>query len=96
MAHILMIEDDTRLANMVADYLRNSGFDVTHAEDGTSGLAELKRDLVDLVLLDLMLPDGDGLDVFRQIRSLTGPAAGTPVIMLTARADAQDRHAAKW
>jgi DNA-binding response OmpR family regulator len=91
MAHILMIEDDVRLATMVADYLRQSGYVVSHAEDGASGLAALKQKPVDLVMLDLMLPDGDGLDVFRKIRALSGAAASTPVIMLTAKGDPMDR-----
>jgi DNA-binding response OmpR family regulator len=91
MAHILMIEDDLRLATMVADYLRQSGYTVSHAEDGVSGLAVLRSQPIDLVMLDLMLPDGDGLDVFRKIRALNGPSAATPVIMLTAKGDPMDR-----
>lgn len=91
MAHILMIEDDVRLAEMVADYLRRSGLSVAHAEDGASGLAALRRQPPDLVLLDLMLPDGDGLDVFRRLRALPPPASQTPVIMLTAKGDPMDR-----
>lgn len=91
MSHILMIEDDARLAAMVADYLRQAGFDVTHADDGATGIALLKRQPVDLLLLDLMLPDGDGLDVFRRLRALEGTAAETPVIMLTAKGDPTDR-----
>lgn len=91
MAHLLMIEDDARLAAMVAAYLRNGGYSVTHAEDGAAGLAELKRHPIDLVLLDLMLPDGDGLDMFRRIRALPGAVAQVPVIMLTAKGDPTDR-----
>jgi DNA-binding response OmpR family regulator len=91
MPHILMIEDDARLASMVSDYLRPSGLEVTHAEDGAAGISLLKRSPMDLILLDLMLPDGDGLDVFRRIRALPGPAAATPVIMLTAKGDPTDR-----
>ncbi len=91
MARILMIEDDVRLAEMVSDYLGRSGLVVARAEDGASGLAALRRQPPDLVLLDLMLPDGDGLDVFRRIRALSTPAAATPVIMLTAKGDPLDR-----
>jgi DNA-binding response OmpR family regulator len=91
MARILMIEDDVRLAEMVSDYLGRSGLTVARAEDGTSGLAALRRQPPDLVLLDLMLPDGDGLDVFRRIRALPTPAGQTPVIMLTAKGDPMDR-----
>ncbi len=91
MARILMIEDDVRLAEMVSDYLGRSGLAVARAEDGASGLAALRRQPPDLVLLDLMLPDGDGLDVFRRIRALPTPAAQTPVIMLTAKGDPMDK-----
>ena len=91
MPHILMIEDDTRLAAMVADYLRPAGFDVTVTHDGAAGIAHLTRHPVDLILLDLMLPDADGLDVFRRIRALSGVAAETPVVMLTAKGDPTDR-----
>jgi DNA-binding response OmpR family regulator len=91
MQRILMIEDDVRLAKMVADYLGQSGFSVTHSGDGAAGLAALRRQPHDLVLLDLMLPDGDGLDVYRRIRGLPAPARDTPVIMLTAKGDPMDR-----
>jgi DNA-binding response OmpR family regulator len=91
MTRILMIEDDVRLAEMVMSYLRQSGFALAHAEDGASGIAALRRESFDLVLLDLMLPDGDGLDVFRKLRSLPAPASQTPVIMLTAKGDPMDR-----
>ena len=91
MARVLLIEDDVRLAAMVADYLRPAGLDAAHAATGSAGLAELQRGAFDLVLLDLMLPDGDGLDVFRRIRALRGASAQTPVIMLTARGDPLDK-----
>lgn len=87
---ILLIEDDIRLARMVADYLRQNQFDVQHAADGASGLAALRRHRPDLVILDLMLPDANGLDLFREIRALQ-PSAPAPVIMLTARGDPVDR-----
>lgn len=91
MTRILMIEDDVRLAGMVQDYLRQSGFETAHAATGAAGLATLRRDGADLVLLDLMLPDADGLDVFRKIRTFPEPAGLTPVIMLTAKGDPLDR-----
>jgi DNA-binding response OmpR family regulator len=87
---ILLIEDDVRLARMVADYLRQNQFEVQHAADGASGLAALRRHQPDLVILDLMLPDANGLDLFREIRALH-PSAPVPVIMLTARGDPVDR-----
>ena len=92
---LLMIEDDARLAQMVAQYLGQSGFQVTHAADGQSGLARLLATNgeapPDLVVLDLMLPDMDGLEVCRRIRALPGTAARTPVVMLTAKGDPMDR-----
>lgn len=89
--HLLMIEDDTRLALMVSEYLAQSGFVVGHAGDGQTGLADLQSDPPDLVILDLMLPDMDGLEVCRRIRSLPGALAQIPVLMLTAKGDPMDR-----
>ncbi|WP_225781840.1 response regulator transcription factor [Xenophilus sp. Marseille-Q4582] len=88
---LLMIEDDARLAQMVREYLTQSGFSVAHAGDGASGLAQLQERQPDLVILDLMLPDTDGLDVCRRIRALPGPLAKVPVLMLTAKGDPMDR-----
>ena len=89
--HLLMIEDDTRLAAMVGEYLTQSGFTVPHMADGESGLAALQEQPVDLVILDLMLPDIDGLEVCRRIRALPGELARVPVLMLTAKGDPMDR-----
>jgi len=92
---LLMIEDDARLAQMVGEYLGQSGLQLTHRADGTSGLARLHgpdaAPLPDLVILDLMLPDMDGLEVCRRIRALPGAAARVPVLMLTAKGDPMDR-----
>ncbi|GKS89878.1 MULTISPECIES: response regulator transcription factor [Comamonadaceae] len=94
-SQLLMIEDDFRLAQMVGEYLGQSGLEVTHMADGKSGMARLQGGdagpLPDLVILDLMLPDMDGLEVCRRIRSLQGPAAQVPVLMLTAKGDPMDR-----
>ena len=89
--HLLMIEDDARLAAMVSEYLTQSGFVVTHMPDGESGLGALQDKPVDLVVLDLMLPGIDGLEVCRRIRALPGDAARVPVLMLTAKGDPMDR-----
>lgn len=89
--HLLMIEDDARLAAMVGEYLTQSGFVVTHMPDGESGLCALQDKPVDLVVLDLMLPGIDGLEVCRRIRALPGDAARVPVLMLTAKGDPMDR-----
>ncbi len=89
--HLLMIEDDTRLAAMVGEYLRQSGYGFTHVADGTSGLAALQDNPPDLVILDLMLPDMDGLEVCRRIKGQGGASAHTAVLMLTAKGDPMDR-----
>jgi two-component system, OmpR family, phosphate regulon response regulator OmpR len=94
--HLLMIEDDARLAGMVAEYLEQNAFKVSHCPTGASGLDYLRQPAasqigVDLVILDLMLPDMDGLEVCRRIRALDGPQARTPVLMLTAKGDPMDR-----
>ena len=79
---LLMIEDDARLAAMVGEYLTQSGYGVTHAGDGESGLALLHDAPVDLVVLDLMLPGIDGLEVCRRIRAQPGDGARVPVLAL--------------
>jgi DNA-binding response OmpR family regulator len=91
--HVLMIEDDERLASMVAAYLAPHGFAVRHAATAQAGLALLRdeREAFALVLLDLMLPDADGLDVCRQVRGLGAPLRAIPLVMLTAKGDAFDR-----
>jgi DNA-binding response OmpR family regulator len=87
MARILLIEDDKRLAEMVSNYLTEAGFSVTAAHTATAGLTLQSREGFDALVLDLMLPDMDGLDVCRKIRS----EGSTPILMLTARGDAMDR-----
>lgn len=84
---ILVVEDDTRLAEMLSEYLGEAGFRVTVAADGSAALTQLASTDVDAVVLDLTLPDMDGLDVCRQLRG----KSDTPVLMLTARGDATDR-----
>jgi len=84
---ILLIEDDSRLAEMVSEYLGESGFRVSVAAGGRAGLERLAREPFDALVLDLMLPDMDGLEVCRELRA----KSDTPVLMLTARGDAADR-----
>jgi DNA-binding response OmpR family regulator len=84
---ILLIEDDSRLAEMVRNYLGGAGFHVTVAPNGTAGIAHEARDAFDAVVLDLMLPDMDGLEICRRIRA----RAPTPILMLTARGEPMDR-----
>ncbi len=88
---VLLIEDDARLARMVSDYLRDNKFDVHHAASGATGLTALRRNPVDLVILDLMLPDTNGLNLLPEMRALNANSATVPVIMLTARGDPMDR-----
>jgi len=84
---ILLIEDDQRLAEMVTSYLGEAGFVITHAPNGGAGVALAGRGAFDALILDLMLPDMDGLEVCRRVRA----GAETPILMLTARGDAMDR-----
>ncbi len=86
-ARILIIDDDARLAGMVADYLGDAGFRVTTSGTAREGEQRLKREAFDALVLDLMLPDGDGLEVCRRIRQ----GSDVPILMLTARGDAMDR-----
>ena len=84
---ILLVEDDLRLAEMLLEYLGQAGFAVTVAPLGATALEKLSDADYDAVVLDLMLPDMDGLNVCRQLRA----KYDTPVLMLTARGDAVDR-----
>jgi len=84
---ILLIEDDPRLAEMVKNYLGEAGFAVTVSARGQDGIALEARETFDALVLDLMLPDIDGLEVCRRIRA----RSQTPILMLTARGDAMDR-----
>ena len=84
---ILLIDDDERLGGMVADYLAAAGFRVTTAVTARDGEQKIKREAFDALILDLMLPDGDGLEVCRRVRQ----SSDLPILMLTARGDAMDR-----
>jgi two-component system, OmpR family, phosphate regulon response regulator OmpR len=84
---ILLIEDDRRLAEMVKNYLGEFGFCVTTAHSGAAGIALYRREAFDALILDLMLPDMDGLEVCRQVRA----DGKVRILMLTARGDAMDR-----
>ena len=84
---ILLIEDDQRLAELVKKYLTDAGFSIIAANTGGTGLTLHDRESFDALILDLMLPDMDGLDVCRKIRA----RAQTPILMLTARGEAMDR-----
>ena len=84
---ILMIDDDARLAEMVSDYLGGAGFRVDVSGTAADGLARLGKEPYAALILDLMLPDADGLDVCRKLRA----SSSVPILMLTARGDSADR-----
>ncbi len=93
MAHrtaALLIDDDARLGALLAEYLGKHEIDVATAGDGPRGLVALRKSRPDVVLLDLMLPGMDGLDVCRKIRA-TSEWSGLPVIMLTAKGEDVDK-----
>jgi two-component system, OmpR family, phosphate regulon response regulator OmpR len=87
---LLMIDDDTRLTSMVGDYLRGHGFEVDTAGSLADGRERLRHDDYDLLLLDLMLPDGDGLELTRELRA-DAHTRRMPLLMLTARGEPTDR-----
>lgn len=87
MQTVLVIDDDPRLAALLAEYLAARGFQVLTASDGRSGLDRLHAGGVDLVVLDVMLPDTDGFELCRAIRA----ESSIPIVMLTARGEDTDR-----
>jgi two-component system phosphate regulon response regulator PhoB len=90
MKPILVVEDEKDIRDLVEYHLRQAGFSVASAVDGSSALTEAKRQTPSLVILDLMLPGMDGKDVCRALKS--NPAMGhIPIIMLTARSEEMDR-----
>jgi two-component system alkaline phosphatase synthesis response regulator PhoP len=87
---ILVVDDDQDIVRLVRAYLEKGGFQVLTANDGETALHILRRDRPALVVLDLMLPDRDGWDITRLVRS-DSTLADTPIIMLTARVDDTDK-----
>ena len=87
MEKILVVDDEPRIARLVGDYLRQAGFQVLHAADGRAALDVFEGEQPDLVVLDLGLPEIDGLDVVRRLRS----DSNVPIVILTARSDETDR-----
>ncbi len=87
-AHVLIVDDQPMVREVLERYLRREGFDVTTAADGQAALDSYEDRRPDLILLDLMLPKVDGLEVFRRLRKCGDPAA---VIMLTAKGEETDR-----
>jgi two-component system phosphate regulon response regulator PhoB len=90
--NLLIIEDERDLAEMLAYNLRKAGYTVNIEFDGTAGLAAIRRDPPDLVILDLMLPGIQGAEVARQVRT-TPATARLPILMLTAKAEESDQVA---
>jgi two-component system alkaline phosphatase synthesis response regulator PhoP len=87
---VLIVDDDPQIVRLLRAYLEQAGFQVSVAADGETALHALRRERLDLVVLDLMLPDRDGWDVTRIVRG--DPAlAALPIIMLTARVEDQDK-----
>ena len=84
---LLMIEDDRALAEMVATYLDRAGMTLDHRDNAGAGIAAAFEGVYDAVILDLMLPDGDGLEICRAIRA----RSDVPILMLTARGEEADR-----
>ena len=89
-ARLLLIDDDVRLTGMVGEYLRRNGYEVDAAGSLAAGRERLKSAQYDALLLDLMLPDGDGLDLTRELRAQPGTHR-LPLLMLTARGEPLDR-----
>jgi DNA-binding response OmpR family regulator len=85
---VLVVDDDPTVSDVVRRYLERAGYAVVHAVDGPAALTEFERECPDLVVLDLMLPGMDGLEVCRRLRAV---AARMPVIMLTALGEESDR-----
>jgi two-component system, OmpR family, alkaline phosphatase synthesis response regulator PhoP len=87
MTTVLVVEDEMDIARLVRDYLQHAGFEVIVVGDGDSAVASTRAAQPDLLVLDLGLPNGDGLDVAREIRRWSN----LPIVMLTARSDESDR-----
>lgn len=84
---ILLVDDEPDILEICRDYLKASGYDVVTAKDGVQGLSAFRRERPDLTVLDLMMPEMDGLDVCRAIRR----ESNVPIIMLTARVEETDK-----
>src|SRR5665647_1982894 len=84
---ILIVEDEEKLAALLGDYLKQAGFDSVWISDGREVLPRVRDRLPDLILLDLMMPGRDGLDICKEIRTFSE----VPIIMITARVEEIDR-----
>ena len=84
---ILLVDDEPEILEICRDYLKASGYEVVTAKDGAQGLSAFRRERPDLIVLDLMMPEMDGLDLCRAIRR----ESNVPIIMLTARVEETDK-----
>jgi len=87
---ILVVEDEKEIQDLLAHYLRKEGFTPILATDGEMAISRARKEKPDLILLDILLPKADGLEVLRAVRS-DANLARTPVVMLTAKGDETDR-----
>ena len=87
MTKILLVDDDVELCRLVSEYLEGEGWDIKLVHDGELGVGRIFSEVWDLVILDVMLPGCNGLDVLRRVRE----KSSVPVLMLTARGDEVDR-----
>jgi len=86
-ANILIVEDEPKLASLVADYLKAAGYQTRVIADGREVVPAVRQEKFDLILLDVMLPGRDGMDICRELRTFTS----VPIIMVTARVEEIDR-----
>ena len=86
-AHIVIVEDEAKIAQILVDYLKNDDFETTVVDSGGQAVEIIQRIAPDLVLLDLMLPEKDGMTICREVRQFSS----VPIMMLTAKVDEIDR-----
>jgi DNA-binding response OmpR family regulator len=85
---ILLVEDEQKIADFICEGMRTKNFTITHCADGNQGYESASKNTFDIIILDIMLPGRDGLDILRSIRQM---GIDTPVILLTARNELGDR-----
>lgn len=85
--HILVVEDEKKIADLLCDYLKEAGFRTSTQDNGNRVISQVKKDAPDLILLDIMLPGKDGMELCREIRQMSN----IPIIMITARVEEIDR-----
>jgi two-component system response regulator BaeR len=85
--HILIVEDEEKIASLLCDYLKEAGFRTSIQNDGDRVISQIKKESLDLILLDIMLPGKNGMELCREIRQFSN----IPMIMITARVEEIDR-----